>query len=94
MLSFKPLFAINSYNLIVACRVFLLIEQINAVGNFRRFRLTTPSKPTVANPSGWVCGAKSTCGQMASCEEAKFYLTVCGVKRLDGDGVPCASLCR
>jgi hypothetical protein len=31
---------------------------------------------------------------MASCEEAKFYLTVCGVKRLDGDGVPCASLCR
>jgi hypothetical protein len=31
---------------------------------------------------------------MASCEEAKFYLTVCRVKRLDGDGVPCASLCH
>ncbi|MCC8988433.1 MAG: excalibur calcium-binding domain-containing protein [Candidatus Contendobacter sp.] len=33
---------------------------------------------------------------MQSCEEAKFYLTACGVKRLDGDGdgIPCAALCR
>ena len=53
------------------------------------------STPT-ASPQGWTCGAKSTCGQMTSCEEAKFYLTQCGVKRLDGDGdgVPCASLCH
>ncbi|MDQ5908095.1 MAG: hypothetical protein QG599_186, partial [Pseudomonadota bacterium] len=28
------------------------------------------------------------------CEEATFYLQQCGVKRLDGDGIPCASLCR
>ena len=55
-----------------------------------------PATAPTANPSGWTCGAKTSCGQMASCEEAKFYLTVCGVKRLDGDGdgVPCASLCR
>jgi len=55
-----------------------------------------PATASTANPSGWTCGAKTSCGQMASCEEAKFYLTVCGVKRLDGDGdgVPCASLCR
>jgi hypothetical protein len=35
-------------------------------------------------------------GQMQSCEEAKFYLTTCGVKRLDGDGdgVPCTQLCK
>lgn len=52
--------------------------------------------PVVANPAGWTCGAKTSCGQMTSCEEATFYLTQCGVKRLDGDGdgVPCASLCR
>ncbi len=42
------------------------------------------------------CGAKRTCREMASCEEAKFYLTICGVKRLDGDGngMPCERLCR
>ena len=52
--------------------------------------------PATANPAGWVCGAKTMCGQMSSCDEAKFYLTQCGVKSLDGDGdgVPCASLCR
>jgi hypothetical protein len=33
---------------------------------------------------------------MTSYEEAKFYLTVCGVRSLDGDkeGVPCETLCR
>ncbi|MDG4550760.1 MAG: thermonuclease family protein [Candidatus Contendobacter sp.] len=39
---------------------------------------------------------KWSCGQMASCEEARFYLTQCGLSRLDGDGDgrPCNSLCR
>ncbi len=41
------------------------------------------------------CGTKTKCSQMTSCEEAKFYLNVCGVKSLDrdGDGVPCERLC-
>lgn len=41
------------------------------------------------------CGAKRKCGQMLSCEEARFYLSSCGVRALDrdGDGVPCESLC-
>lgn len=41
------------------------------------------------------CGNKQHCSQMTSCEEAKFYLTQCGVKSLDGngDGTPCDSLC-
>jgi hypothetical protein len=32
---------------------------------------------------------------MASCDEARFYLTRCGVLTLDGnhDGEPCKSLC-
>ena len=61
----------------------------------------TPATPTTpasaaANSAGWNCGTKSTCGQMTSCEEARFYLTQCGVSRLDGDGdgMPCASLCK
>jgi len=53
----------------------------------------TPTAP-VALASGWSCGAKTMCGQMSSCDEAKFYLSQCGVNRLDGDGIPCAALCR
>ena len=42
------------------------------------------------------CNTKRKCGEMASCEEARFYLEECGFARLDrdGDGVPCESLCR
>lgn len=45
--------------------------------------------------SNLVCGKKSYCSQMVTCDEAHFYLTVCGVKRLDTnkDGIPCESLC-
>jgi micrococcal nuclease len=41
------------------------------------------------------CGKKLHCSEMSSCAEAKFYLTQCGVKSLDGngDGTPCESLC-
>ncbi|TNC97007.1 MAG: nuclease (SNase domain protein) [Gallionellaceae bacterium] len=41
------------------------------------------------------CGKKSYCSQMVTCDEAHFYLTVCGEKRLDTnkDGIPCESLC-
>lgn len=46
--------------------------------------------------SGGSCGSKRYCKQMSSCAEAKHYLNVCGVSRLDkdGDGRPCESLCR
>lgn len=41
------------------------------------------------------CGDKKHCSQMSSCEEARHYLTVCGLKYLDGDvdGTPCEKLC-
>ena len=44
----------------------------------------------------FTCGAKTKCSEMASCEEAMFYLRECGLARLDGDGdgVPCESLCQ
>jgi excalibur calcium-binding domain-containing protein len=39
---------------------------------------------------------QQTCGQMTSCAEARFYLTQCGVRSLDGDGngILCEKLCR
>lgn len=72
---------------------------------------TTPSAPSIpvtvtpaptpepAPVSGgnYSCSiVKTTCGQMASCAEARYYLTSCGVSRLDGDkdGTPCESLCK
>lgn len=51
-----------------------------------------PPRPAMA----LTCGSKRRCGEMANCEEARYFLTVCGVKSLDGngDGRPCNSLCR
>jgi len=42
-----------------------------------------------------VCGTRTYCGEMAGCEEARFYFEKCGVQSLDGDsdGIPCESLC-
>ena len=41
-----------------------------------------------------VCGSKRYCRQMDSCEEARAFLSQCGLSRLDGDkdGVPCEVL--
>jgi len=66
---------------------------------FRHPKAKTPiSLPADApTPNGHlVCGEKRTCRQMKSCEEARFYLTQCGVSSLDGnqDGIPCNNLCR
>lgn len=54
------------------------------------------SKPAPKSNDGFECGTKTTCGQMSSCEEARFYLNQCGLTRLDGDkdGTPCESLCK
>ena len=49
-----------------------------------------------ASSDEFKCSGKRTCKQMSSCDEAKFYLSKCGVISLDGDrdGVPCNALCR
>lgn len=51
--------------------------------------------PAAAALSGAACGSKKHCSEMVSCEEARRYLTQCGIKTLDGngDGMPCESLC-
>ena len=55
-----------------------------------------PDPPAATAADGFTCGSKRRCGEMAGCEEAKFYLTQCGVESLDRDkdGVPCEALCR
>lgn len=49
---------------------------------------------TVA-PDDSACGNKRHCSEMTSCEEARHYLTKCGIETMDGDGdgVPCEALC-
>lgn len=55
---------------------------------------SAPSAPALPRNSGQDCGKKH-CSEMNSCEEAMYYLSVCGKKMLDGnaDGVPCEKLC-
>lgn len=52
-------------------------------------------EPSRNNQGRFTCAGKRFCRQMTSCAEARFYLTQCGVRRLDrdGDGRPCESIC-
>lgn len=55
-----------------------------------------PSAGAANPPSGnFSCGPKKYCREMASCEEARFYLNRCGLTTIDGnrDGEPCEALC-
>jgi len=50
-----------------------------------------PATPKNSIPADYQCDEKTTCSQMNSCQEAKFYLQDCGLNRLDRDrdGIPC-----
>ena len=65
------------------------------VGEQPRTANLQSAAPATANPATTICGRKKFCSEMASCEEARHYLTQCGIKTLDGnrDGMPCESLC-
>lgn len=67
-------------------------------GSHKENMNATPVPSPHQKPSAVVgrCGTKTTCKEMNSCEEAKFFLNQCGVKSLDGngDGTPCNKLCR
>jgi deoxyribonuclease-1 len=49
-----------------------------------------------ADKSGFSCDVKKTCSQMLNCAEARFQLKTCGNNSIDGDGdgKPCASICK
>lgn len=63
--------------------------------DWRHHKNLRSKAPLIEAPPG-ICGSKRTCKDMSSCDEAKFYLTQCGLSRLDrdGDGIPCEKLCR
>lgn len=52
-------------------------------------------KVTPSNNDSFNCAGKKFCGQMRSCAEARYYLTKCGLKRLDrdNDSIPCEAIC-
>ena len=52
--------------------------------------------PAPSNKSTGRCGEKRFCKEMRDCAEARYFLEVCGLKKLDGnsDGTPCESLCQ
>ena len=64
--------------------------------DWRRGKRELKPKPDRLPDQTFKCDTKRKCGEMISCEEARFYLEECGLKRLDGDGdgVPCEALCR
>lgn len=55
-----------------------------------------PQEDNITPPADPRCGTKKRCSQMNSCEEAKYYLTHCHAKMIDGDGdgIPCEKLCQ
>ena len=63
----------------------------------RNGRQTSATALASAPPAAsFVCGRKTYCREMTSCDEARFYLERCGLSRIDGDGdgVPCEQICR
>lgn len=72
--------------------------------NWRRGAKTASLQPYSGTPllvdaseSGkYSCSPRKSCGQMDSCEEARFHLEQCGNRRLDrdNDGIPCESICQ
>ena len=86
-----------------AMLVYSAIIGTNAI-NQRKASPPAPPAPRpaalveqVTTPAAFSCQGKTTCSQMASCEEAKFYLANCPGVRIDGDGdgIPCEDrLCR
>ena len=86
----------------------LQVDQITPPWEWRKSKnkvsATDPSSPASnkadavasAGTGGFTCSTKRVCRQMNGCTEAQFYLTQCGLDRLDGDhdGVPCEKICH
>ncbi len=61
--------------------------------NDRSQAALAPARPS--STGSFTCSGKRVCREMSSCAEAQFYLSQCGLSRLDGDGdgVPCEKIC-
>lgn len=81
---------------------FGLWSQPNAIPPWM-FRHPERANATAPTPSSAMqkstankCGTKRFCKEMTDCAEANYFLNVCGVRQLDGDGDerPCEALCQ
>jgi deoxyribonuclease-1 len=75
------------------------ITEVQGLSNrfIDRWTLVVPPEGGTEPPiRHFTCAGKTRCAEMASCEEATFYLRVCGAASLDGnnDGIACNALCR
>jgi hypothetical protein len=78
-------------------------ENASGANSARRARIAQSESSVSENPDAalrltsteFVCGAKRTCKEMVSCDEAMFHYKQCGLSGLDRtkNGVPCKSLC-
>lgn len=87
----------SSWKFLVICSVLLigagsmLINRLQSTGGDISSFMSTTGKSVKA--VHYTCSGKTRCSQMASCEEAKFYINNCPGTKMDGDGdgVPCES---
>ena len=70
------------------------LSEVIKPSDWRRGRRTGSNLEERSVP--FMCGEKSFCRDMATCEEAIYHLTTCGLAQLDGDkdGIPCESICK
>jgi len=85
--------------------MLLVITGLGAYGYFQYTKRVAPANDPTSSvsvlpasaPSGYSCDGRTTCSQMTSCAEAKFFIRYCPNTQMDGDsdGVPCESqLCN
>lgn len=65
----------------------------------RRHRIVADSRSSVTvigtSTRSFTCDGRTYCSQMASCEEATYFVQHCPDTTMDGDGIPCEQqLCQ
>ena len=87
----------SSWKFLALCTVLLigagsmLVNRLQSNGGDISSFMSTSSKGDQS--VRYSCSGKTHCSQMASCEEAKFYINNCPGTKMDGDGdgIPCES---
>jgi hypothetical protein len=76
---------------VIAVYVYGRCSLKHQIGSTETHSPTQTPVRTEAATSSFTCAGKTRCHQMASCEEATFYLKNCPNVEIDGDGdgVPC-----
>lgn len=74
-----------------------IITNSGSINIDNTWSIQTSNTSKIINNLNFSCSnIKTYCTEMDSCDEAKFYLNNCWLKRLDADGdwIPCESICQ